>query len=61
MRSRFLPKRKMAAGSRLPVVWGAPLGDNMMTGTVGLLEALRLRKNWALFSMFDGSAAGTHS
>ena len=44
MRSRFRPKRKMAAGSRLPMVWGAPLGDNMMTGTVGLLEALRRRK-----------------
>jgi hypothetical protein len=24
-----------------------PVGDNMMTGTVGLLEALRLRKKLA--------------
>jgi uncharacterized protein (DUF1786 family) len=38
------PKRKMVTGSRLPMVWGAPLGDNMMTGTVGMLEALRRRK-----------------
>jgi uncharacterized protein (DUF1786 family) len=38
------PKRKMVAGSGLPMVWGAPLGDNMMTGTAGLLEALRRRK-----------------
>jgi uncharacterized protein (DUF1786 family) len=38
------PKRRMVTGSRLPMVWGAPLGDNMMTGTVGLLEALRRRK-----------------
>ena len=44
MRNCFRPKRKMAAASRLPMVWGAPLGGNMMTGTVGLLEAVRLRK-----------------
>ncbi|MDZ7695804.1 MAG: DUF1786 family protein [Deltaproteobacteria bacterium] len=37
------PKRRLAAPSRLPLFWGAPLGDNMMTGTVGLLEALRRR------------------
>ena len=41
------PKRKMVAESGLPMVWGAPLGDNMMTGTVGLLEAVRLRKKLA--------------
>jgi uncharacterized protein (DUF1786 family) len=35
------PKRRLAAGSRLPIIWGAPWGDNMMTGTVGLLEAVR--------------------
>lgn len=35
------PKRKLAENSRLPIVFGAPYGDNMMTGTVGLLEAIR--------------------
>jgi uncharacterized protein (DUF1786 family) len=39
------PKRKLVANSRLPIQFGAPWGDNMMTGTVGLLEALRRRKN----------------
>ena len=38
------PKRKMLAESQLPIEFGAPWGDNMMTGTVGLLEALRRRK-----------------
>lgn len=38
------PKRKLLEGSHLPIVWGAPLGDNMMTGTVGVLEAIRKRK-----------------
>jgi uncharacterized protein (DUF1786 family) len=38
------PKRRLLAESRMPLLWGAPWGDNMMTGTVGLLEALRLRK-----------------
>ena len=38
------PKRKMLEGSRLPITLGAPWGDNMMTGTVGLLEAIRRRK-----------------
>lgn len=38
------PKRRLVVGSRLPMIWGAPLGDNMMTGCVGLLEALRRRK-----------------
>jgi uncharacterized protein (DUF1786 family) len=38
------PKRRLLAESSLPIIWGAPWGDNMMTGTVGLLEALRLRK-----------------
>jgi hypothetical protein len=27
------------------MTFGAPWGDNMMTGTVGLLEAVRLREN----------------
>lgn len=38
------PKRRLVLGSRLPIVFGAPLGDNMMTGCVGLLESLRLKK-----------------
>ena len=38
------PKRALIQGSALPVTPGAPLGDNMMTGTVGLLEAIRRRK-----------------
>jgi uncharacterized protein (DUF1786 family) len=37
------PKRRLLAGCRLPVIWGAPMGDNMMTGCVGLLESLRRR------------------
>ena len=39
------PKRGLLADARLPLVYGAPLGDNMMTGTLGLLEALRRRLN----------------
>jgi uncharacterized protein (DUF1786 family) len=38
------PKRYLLKDSRLSTVWGAPLGDNMMTGTAGLLEAIRRRK-----------------
>jgi uncharacterized protein (DUF1786 family) len=38
------PKRRLVENSSLPMVFGAPLGDNMMTGTVGLLEAIRQRK-----------------
>lgn len=38
------PKRAMVAGSRLPVRPGAPMGDNMMTGTLGVLEAVYRRK-----------------
>jgi len=38
------PKRRLVEPSKLPMALGAPLGDNMMTGTVGLLEALRRRK-----------------
>jgi uncharacterized protein (DUF1786 family) len=37
------PKRRLMTGTRLDVCWGAPWGDNMMTGTVGLLESLRRR------------------
>ncbi|MFZ0133039.1 MAG: DUF1786 family protein [Desulfobacterales bacterium] len=35
------PKRRLVEASHLPITFGAPWGDNMMTGTVGLLEALR--------------------
>jgi len=38
------PKRRLVAASQLPIEYGAPFGDNMMTGTVGLLEAVRKRK-----------------
>jgi len=38
------PKRGLVAGSSMPMVLGGPWGDNMMTGTVGLLEAVRRRK-----------------
>jgi len=37
------PKRRLVQGSRYPMIFGAPLGDNMMTGCVGLLESLRRR------------------
>jgi uncharacterized protein (DUF1786 family) len=39
------PKRSLVQNSRFPMILGAPLGDNMMTGTVGILEAIRSRKN----------------
>lgn len=35
------PQRHLLKGSKLPLVMGSPLGDNMMTGTVGLFEAIR--------------------
>jgi uncharacterized protein (DUF1786 family) len=38
------PKRGMLEGSHLPLLRGSPLGDNMMTGTVGVLEAIRRRE-----------------
>ena len=38
------PKRRLVENSRLPIVFGAPFGDNMMTGAVGMLEAIRRRK-----------------
>lgn len=42
------PKRRLVESSRLPIVFGAPFGDNMMTGTVGMLEAIRRRKGLAM-------------
>ena len=41
------PRRRLVEGSTLPMAFGAPFGDNMMTGTVGLLEAIRRRKGLA--------------
>jgi uncharacterized protein (DUF1786 family) len=38
------PKRRLVENTGLQIVLGAPWGDNMMTGTVGLLEAIRRRK-----------------
>jgi uncharacterized protein (DUF1786 family) len=38
------PKRDIVIGSELPMLYGAPMGDNMMTGAVGLLEAIRKRR-----------------
>ena len=38
------PKRKLLGTSNLSIVYGAPFGDNMMTGTVGLFEAIRRRR-----------------
>ncbi|VBB47417.1 conserved hypothetical protein [uncultured Desulfatiglans sp.] len=38
------PKRALLKDSRLPIVYGAPFGDNMMTGCGGLLEAIRGRQ-----------------
>jgi uncharacterized protein (DUF1786 family) len=37
------PKRRLLNTSTLPVLWGAPWGDNMMTGCAGLLESLNRR------------------
>jgi uncharacterized protein (DUF1786 family) len=39
------PKRGIIDGSELPILYGAPMGDNMMTGTMGLLEAIQKRRN----------------
>ena len=41
------PKRRLVKNSRLPILLGAPFGDNMMTGTIGVLEAIRRRKGLA--------------
>jgi len=37
------PKRDLLSGSGLPIVYGAPMGDNMMTGNAGMLEAIKLK------------------
>jgi uncharacterized protein (DUF1786 family) len=38
------PRRRLLKNASLPIAFGAPFGDNMMTGTVGLLEAVRQQK-----------------
>ena len=38
------PKRRLVAETNLSIYFGAPYGDNMMTGTLGLLEAIRRQK-----------------
>ena len=38
------PRRRLALESTLRITFGAPWGDNMMTGTVGLMEAVRRRE-----------------
>jgi uncharacterized protein (DUF1786 family) len=43
------PKRRLVQGSAFPMIFGAPLGDNMLTGCVGLLESLRRRKGLPAF------------
>jgi uncharacterized protein (DUF1786 family) len=47
------PKRRLVEHSRLPIRPGAPLGDNMMTGTVGVLEAIRRRKGFEPISFWS--------
>jgi uncharacterized protein (DUF1786 family) len=46
------PKRRLLAGSSLQITWGAPWGDNMMTGCVGLLEALFRRQKKPPLGLF---------
>ena len=41
----FGPKRGLLSQSVHPIHWGGPWGDNMMTGCVGLLSAIRLGQN----------------
>lgn len=41
------PRRRLVSASTLPICFGAPWGDNMMTGTVGLLEAVRQHEGLA--------------
>ena len=45
------PKRALANESKFAIWPGAPLGDNMMTGTAGLLESIRRKKGLDFFSI----------
>lgn len=47
------PKRRLLEQSRLPIRPGAPLGDNMMTGTAGVLEAIRREKGYEPISSWS--------
>jgi uncharacterized protein (DUF1786 family) len=47
------PKRALIRSSPLPITLGAPFGDNMMTGTAGLLEAVRIRKGLPPFNQIS--------
>jgi uncharacterized protein (DUF1786 family) len=38
------PKRRLVEHSKMPITFGAPFGDNMMTGTTGLLQLIKKRK-----------------
>jgi len=51
------PRRALLAGSSHEIVLGAPLGDNMMTGTAGLLEAIRRREPSGLLGLSTRSAS----
>jgi uncharacterized protein (DUF1786 family) len=42
------PKRNILNNSKHKIQFGAPLGDNMMTGTCGLLEALNRKERLGL-------------
>lgn len=43
------PCRSMIADCGLPIILGAPFGDNMLTGAAGLMEAVRRRHGWPRF------------
>jgi len=46
------PKRRLMAPTHLPITWGAPWGDNMMTGCVGLLEAMMRKSGHGSLELF---------
>ena len=47
------PQRRRVKNSKLEISWGAPMGDNMMTGTTGLLSALRRRQGFDTENLFQ--------
>ena len=47
------PQRRRVKDSKLEIHWGAPMGDNMMTGTTGLLAALRRRQGFHTENLFQ--------
>jgi len=46
------PKRRLLTNSNLPITWGAPWGDNMMTGCVGLLKAVMHKEDGRPLDLF---------